>query len=316
MTSLKTALVVSWPAVDAQVGPFSSFEAQVIKELAGVAGFKPDVILTAYPTHVAKWPTLFERDRIGAPAKPDVLAARDQLIAALEGYDIALTMGPHAMWALTGEVKIDTFRGTHIDSPYVDGLQVVPTYAPELFCRLAWNERPIVVAAMRKATKRFVDAPKAIYLPDTVADLYAFATEHIKNEIAFDVETNMGCRITEFSLATSQHACLYVQLETRDNQSLWSEQDELQIMLWLQFLASRKDITWIMHNSTYDLTYLDQIGIRPAGPIADTMLRHHAFQPEWEKSLGFLSALHISTRAWKHLRRKAKSEFNKAGAIE
>lgn len=316
MTKLKTALVVSWPSVDASVGPFSEFEWQVTAELMKSAGFEPDLIVAAYPCYVAKWQTLFERDRIGAPPLQHVAARTAELHKLLEGYEIALTMGPHAMWALTGQHKIDTYRGTHIDSPFVAGLQVVPTYGPDIFARLAWAERPIVVAAMRKATRRFVDQPKAIYLPENIADLYAFSTQHIKNEIVFDVETNMGCRITEFSVATNPHTCLYVQLETRDHRSIWSADDELQIMLWLHFLARRPDLTWVFHNATYDLTYLDAAGIRPAGHISDTMLRHHAWQPEWEKSLGFLTALHVPTRAWKHLRQKSKREFNKAGALE
>jgi DNA polymerase I-like protein with 3'-5' exonuclease and polymerase domains len=97
--------------------------------------------------------------------------------------------------------------------------------------------------------------------------------------------------------------------------SQWSERDELDIWLWLRFLADRKDLAWGFHNATYDLTYLDAYSIRPRGPIFDTMLRHHAWQPEWEKSLGFLASLHIPTRAWKHLRTKAKKDFNKTGAI-
>jgi DNA polymerase I-like protein with 3'-5' exonuclease and polymerase domains len=77
----------------------------------------------------------------------------------------------------------------------------------------------------------------------------------------------------------------------------------------------RKDLAWGFHNATYDLTYLDKYGIRPAGHIFDTMLRHHAFQPELEKSLGFLASLYVPTRAWKHLRKQAKAAINKAGAI-
>jgi len=226
-----------------------------------------------------------------------------------------LTLGPHAMFCLTGECKIDTFRGTHVDSPAVEGMQVVPTYAPYLYARLAWNERPVVVSAMRKAKQRFVDKPRTIYLPDNIADLYAFSTQHISDQIVFDVETNKSCRITEFSVSTSSDCCLYVQLEDRAYRSTWSEQDELDIWLWLRFLAARKDLAWGFHNATYDLTYLDAYGIRPRGHIFDTMLRHHAWQPEWEKSLGFLASLHIPTRAWKHLRTKAKKDFNKTGAI-
>ena len=233
----------------------------------------------------------------------------------LQGYDMALTMGPHAMFCLTGETKIDTFRGTHIDSPYVPGLQVVPTYSPTIFARMAWAERPVVVSSMRKALRRYTDQDRTIYIPETLDDLQAFEA-HIGDQIVFDVETNKACRITEFSVAPSSSCCLYVHLEDRNYKSVWSEADELDIWLWLRFLAARHDLAWGFHNATYDLTYLDAYGIRPRGPIFDTMLRHHAWQPEWEKSLGFLASLHIPTRAWKHLRTKAKKDFNKGGSVD
>jgi len=314
---MKTALVVDWPSIDAADGNvMSEWEWQVTSELMKLADFKPDVIRVAYPTYVAKWPSLFVGGKVGGELIPAAQAARDKLVAALKGYDMVLTLGPHAMFCLTGECKIDTFRGTHVDSPAVEGLQVVPTYAPYLYARMAWSERPVVVSAMRKAKQRFVDKPRTIYLPDNIADLYAFSTQHIGDQIVFDVETNKSCRITEFSVSTSSACCLYVQLEDRAYRSTWSEQDELDIWLWLRFLAARKDLAWGFHNATYDLTYLDAYSIRPRGPIFDTMLRHHAWQPEWEKSLGFLASLHIPTRAWKHLRTKAKKDFNKSGSVD
>ena len=313
---MKIALVVEWPSVDAPVNAaMSEWEWQVTEELMRLAGFKPDKILRAYPAYVHKWLTLFEGGKIGGTLTAGAQAAKEKLCKELEGYDIVLTLGQHAMFCLTGETKIDTYRGTHMDSPYVEGLQVVPTYSPVIYARMAWNERPVVVSAMRKATKRFADKDRIIYLPDCAADLYAFSTNEIKDQIVFDVETNKNCRITEFSIATSSTCCLYVQLEDRNFRSVWSEQEELDIWLWLWFLAQRKDLEWGFHNATYDLTYLNKYGIRPRGHIFDTMLRHHAYQPEWEKSLGFLAALHIPTRAWKHLRTKAKKDFNKAGSI-
>jgi hypothetical protein len=314
---VKIALVVDWPSIDAKDGkPFSEWEWQVTKELMGVAGFKPTLVVPAFRAYVAKWSTLFAEGKPGGALKTMPGEDRDALLKKLQGYDVVLTMGQHAMFCLTGETKIDTYRGTHIDSPFVEGLQVVPTYAPAIFARLAWNERPVVVAAMRKAKSRFEDKPRIIYIPENVADLYAFATKHIGDEIVFDVETNRACRITEFSVATSSSCCLYVQLEDRAFRSAWSERDELDIWLWLRFLAERKDIAWGFHNATYDLTYLDAYAIRPKGHVFDTMLRHHAWQPEWEKSLGFLASLHIPTRAWKHLRTKAKKDFNKGGSVD
>ena len=313
---MKIALVVDWPSVDAPAdGVMSEWEWQVTQELMKIVGFKPAIILPAYRRYVAKWPTLFANGKPGGPLLEDAEQDRLALHQKLAGYDVVLTMGSHAMYCLTGETKIDTYRGTHIDSPFVAGLQVVPTYAPVIYARMAWNERPVVAASMRKALARFEDRDRIIYLPDTVADLHDFTAQHIRDEIVFDVETNRGCRITEFSAATSSTCCLYVQLEDRNFHSIWSEQDELAILLWLHELASRPNLAWVMHNATYDLTYLDKYGIRPRGPIRDTMLRHHAYQPEWEKSLGFLASLHVPTRAWKHLRMKAKKDFGKAGSL-
>ena len=314
---MKIALVLDWPSIDAAPGhPLSEWEWKVTQELMQAATFKPDYVGTAFRAYTAKWPTLFTDNKPGGPLTQLAEADRAKLHADLQGYDMALTMGPHAMHCLTGETKLDTFRGTHIDSPFVKGLQVVPTYAPTLYARMAWNERPVVVSAMRKVQTRYTDRPRTIHLPETVADLYEFSTRYIGDEIVFDVETNKACRITEFSVATASDRCLYVQLEDRAYQNIWSEADERDIWLWLWFLARRPDLSWGFHNATYDLTYLDAYGIRPKGHIFDTMLRHHAWQPEWEKSLGFLASLHIPTRAWKHLRTKAKKDFNKAGAID
>jgi hypothetical protein len=311
---MKKALLISWPSVDSKTG-LSEWDQKVTNELLSAAGFIPDKTLFAYPHHVKHWATLFEGRKIGGTPTEQVAKYRQALFQELEGFDIALTLGPHAMWSLTNETKIDTYRGTHIDSPFVEGLQVVPTYEPEIFSRRAWNERPVVVSAARKACSRYEDSPRRIFLPESVADLYAFSTEHIKEQMAFDVETNRNCRITEFSIAPNPSVCLYVQLEDRGFNSIWSQQDELDIFLWLHFLACRRDLTWVMHNATYDLTYLNEYGIRPAGHIADTMLRHHAWQPELEKSLGFLASLHLPTRAWKHLRTKAKQDYHKTGAL-
>jgi hypothetical protein len=312
---LKTALVIDCPSVDAAPGRLlSDFEWNSLQELMAASGFRPDKILVASRAYFNKWDSLFTA-KVGSQLTTTAEADRQILLSQLEGFDMALTLGSHAMYCLTGETKIDTFRGTHIDSPYAPGLQVVPTYAPSIFIYRNWAERPVVASAMGKALTRYQDRPRTIFLPDSPADLYWFATKYIKSEIVFDVETNVKARITEFSLATSSAECLYVYLEDAYHKSIWSEQDELDIWLWLSLLARRKDLAWGFQNATYDLTYLDKYGVRPAGPIFDTMLRHHAWQPELEKSLGFLASLHVPTRAWKHLRKESKKNINKAGAI-
>lgn len=316
MTKLRAALVIDCPSVDAAKGQLlSEWEKETTDELLKLSGFTPDTILPASATHFRKIETQFSAGKRGGTLTETAEADREILHKALVGYDIALTMGTYSLFCLTGHLSIDVYRGTHIDSPFVPGLQVVPTYAPYIYSRMNWAERPVVASAMRKATLRYVDKERTIYVPETVADLYWYSTTCIKDQIVFDVETNYAGRITEFSAASTSNDCLYVQLEDRGANAMWSEQDELDIWLWLHWLAQQKEISWGFHNAVYDLSYLDAYGIRPAGHIFDTMLRHHAFQCEWEKSLGFLASLHVPTRAWKHLRTHAKKTYNKAGAL-
>ena len=313
---MKIAVVVDWPSIDAPEGRLlSEWEWQVTKELMDSAGLGPSTMVSAFPNYTPKWEALWQNKRIGGALTAEAEAARARLCSSLEGFDMALTLGQHAMFCLTGETKIDTYRGTHIDSPFVPDLQVVPSYAPAIYSRMAWAERPVVLSAMKKVQSRFVDQEKTIYVAERVEDLHQFTAQHIKDVIAFDVETNSGCRITEFSLAPTPQTCLYVQLEDRNHRSLWSADDELQVWLWLHSLSRRRDLRWVLQNLSYDFSYLADMGIKPQGPVADTMLRHHAWNPEFEKSLGFMASLHLPTRAWKHLRTKAKKEFLKAGSL-
>jgi hypothetical protein len=313
---MKLALVLDSPTLSSPRGRFmSDFEQRTTSKLMKQAGFQPDATFALMDKPITNWRTSFLDKGCSLPS-PALAAARLALTQKLAGYDVVLTMGVLAMWALTGQTAIDNYRGTHIDSPFVQNLQVVPTYAPHLYCTQAWQEQPIVASAMRKATGKFTDIDRTIYLPESPADIRDWIAQHVGNSIAFDVETNYGGRITEFGITPAgADKCLYVQLEDFKHNAIWSEEDELAIWTEIAMLAARPDVAWGFHNAVYDLSYLVEYGIYPLGHIWDTMLRHHAYQPEWEKSLGFLASLHLPTRAWKHLRKQAKAANNKAGAL-
>jgi hypothetical protein len=313
---MKLALVLDSPTLSSPRGKFmSDFEQRTTNRLMKQAGFQPAATFTLLEKPISNWRSLFLDKSCSLPS-PLLASSRLALTAKLKGFDLALTMGVPAMWALTNQLAIDNYRGTHINSPYVVGLQVVPTYAPHIYCTLAWQEQPIVASAMRKATSRFTDIERTIYIPHCPYDVSYFIEHHITDRLVFDVETNYGGRITEFGITPAgADKCLYVQLEDFKHNAIWSEEDELAIWAEIAMLAARPDVAWGFHNAVYDLSYLVEYGIYPLGHIFDTMLRHHAYQPEWEKSLGFLASLHLPTRAWKHLRKQAKAANNKAGAL-
>ena len=71
------------------------------------------------------------------------------------------------------------------------------------------------------------------------------------------------------------------------------------VISWLQS-GNRK----ILQNAQYDLTYLWQTwGVWVKNVAEDTMLLHHALQPELEKGLGFLGSAYTDVPAWKNMRK-------------
>jgi DNA polymerase I-like protein with 3'-5' exonuclease and polymerase domains len=61
----------------------------------------------------------------------------------------------------------------------------------------------------------------------------------------------------------------------------------------------------VLQNGLYDLHFLwRRYGITVRNPRHDTMLLHHALQPESEKGLGFLGSVYTNEASWKLMRRQ------------
>jgi len=60
----------------------------------------------------------------------------------------------------------------------------------------------------------------------------------------------------------------------------------------------------VFQNGLYDIHFLwRRYGISVPNAIDDTMLMHHAFQPEMEKGLGFLASIYTDEQSWKFMRK-------------
>ena len=58
-------------------------------------------------------------------------------------------------------------------------------------------------------------------------------------------------------------------------------------------------------NFIYDMRFLwEQYGIPVKNAVDDTMLLHHALQPEMKKGLGFLASIYTDEASWKFMRTK------------
>lgn len=236
----------------------------------------------------------------------------------VERPTLIIALGASAAWALLGTSGIRKIRGA---PSYLGGLaaerigepiKVLPTYHPAAVLR-EWNLRPIVISDLMKARRELEfpeirRPPREIWIEPTLADLVQFEREYIipATDLSCDIET-AGNQITCVGFAPTSSVAMvipFVDPLQRDGNYWRSLADELiawdHVRRWLR-MAKRV----VGQNFIYDMTFLWRgYGIPVIGEIHDTMLMHHALQPELEKGLGFQATIYTDELAWKFMRAK------------
>jgi uracil-DNA glycosylase len=231
------------------------------------------------------------------------------------GAKIVIALGNTALWALCHLKGISSYRGTWQQCWWDPSIKVMPTYHPAAVLR-EWSYRPIVQSDLSKVGKGPVTPPsRHIWVAEKLADLATFRPL-IGTRIALDVEEEGTRQITSFSISASPRAALVVPIfDAETGVNAWTEEDEIEVWLWLQEILSDSSREVVLHNCLYDLTHLfHHYGIRVCGPVLDTMLMHHAYSPESSKSLGELASLYCDETAWKTIRTWSKKKETKAHA--
>jgi len=73
-----------------------------------------------------------------------------------------------------------------------------------------------------------------------------------------------------------------------------------------------QSIPKVFQNGLYDIAFLWRAyGIRTMGGSDDTMLLHHALQPESLKGLGFLGSVYTNHGAWKSERKGTETTIKR-----
>lgn len=240
----------------------------------------------------------------------------DRLADELEHHNpnVVIAMGNTASWAMLGQTMISKLRGvTHYSTHTYTGLKVLPTYHPAAIFR-QWSLRPVTVIdlikGLRESKSPLITRPeREIWIEPTVEDLYEFDRRYIQSSegISSDIET-AGQHITLFGIAPSPRVALVIPgIGTqRAGRAYWRTMaDERRVYNFIKEVMSRP-IRKIFQNGLYDIAFIwraYQIAVMNAED--DTMLLHHALQPESLKSLGFLGSIYTDEGPWKHMREVA-----------
>lgn len=252
----------------------------------------------------------------GKYVKPQHLMAVPALAEEIKaaGCNLVVTMGPLAAWAMIGTGSIRKLRGTVAESIIVPGQKVLPTYSPAQVLKM-WDLRVILKADMQKAMRQGqypeIRRPsRKVWIEPTLDDLEEFFHRHIRPDsiIAGDVETAHR-QITCIGFAPDNENALVIPFvdNRKPGNNYWATAEE-ETKAW-QFVQRIMGGHWhkLFQNGLYDLQYIWKAHhIRPHNCTEDTMLLHHALQPEMEKGLGFLGSIYTDEPAWKLMYNRAK----------
>ena len=224
--------------------------------------------------------------------------------------NVIIALGTTPLWALTGEIGIRATRGVTRLSHL--GIKVLPTYDPGAAMR-QYTLRPIIIADFEKAKRQsafpeYRVPERRIHIPETVDEILAFERDYFSDTpIACDIETKQD-QITCIGFSPDPSNAIVIPFFCHSGANYWqTKADELAV--WGIVRRWLANYPTVYQNGLYDMGYLWRVyGIPAPRAIADTMLKHHALQPELEKGLGFLASLWTDEPSWKHMGKGLKHD--------
>lgn len=233
--------------------------------------------------------------------------------------NIIIALGATAAWALLHSTGIRDIRGAttvtcaRVSERLGREYKVLPTYHPAAVAR-EWSLRPIVIADLDKA-RRQSDTPifsrpsREIWLRPSLLDLANYERDFIASaeSLAADIETKQD-QITCIGFAPSVHTAIVIPFFCHDGSNYWPTlADELVAWGYVRHWLAIKPT--VFQNGLYDINFLwSRYGIPVPLATEDTMLLHHAMQPELQKGLGFLASCYTEEASWKFMGKGKKHD--------
>lgn len=315
-------IIADSPSDDIQEGVFTKAQYGILRQMAGQVGLplKNTPTTTVFPEHVTSFYSITTNEPDKIQGKTALLPGRyvhekycfvlPKLQAQIKATNpnLILGLGPLAAWALLNVKAVKSVRGAPTKSLF--GPKVICTYHPAEVLR-DYSLRPITISDFAKAVRELafpeIRRPsRKLWLEPTLADLYEFERLHIEpaEKLSIDIETAKR-QITCIGFSPRDDLALVIPItcKAKPDGNYWSLGDELKVWEWIR-KQCRRSISVVGQNFLYDANFLwTSYGIPVPSMGEDTMLLHHAMQPELEKSLGFLGSIYTDEPPWKMMRK-------------
>lgn len=233
--------------------------------------------------------------------------------------NIVIGLGKYALWALTGESVITSFRGYIMESSLVQGQKVLCTYHPGKLLRESKYLFETVLD-LRKAAKHaeFPGIPPddrtLIANPSygEFRDFIKHATYEHDGPVAIDIETkNPGCHVDIIGIATTPKTAISYELVS--NAPKLTTATEAEMWSLMADLCNSKQT--IFHNGPFDVGVLwHHNRIKMSKLFFDTFVASHILWPESPRSLNFVSSICLDVPPWKHTQTTMAQLYNASDA--
>lgn len=223
--------------------------------------------------------------------------------------DVIIALGNTALWALTGNWGITSWRGSELLCTLQLSLdykpKVIPTYHPALVLR-QWSWRQTAVHDLRRV-KRHVGSREYVPrdysfiirpdFPTACAVLDGLLAELDRGttfNLAGDCETRAG-HIDCFGIAWNKTSALCIPFMTMagDPAGYWPHAEEFELVHRLHRINDHPNfLGWIGQNFAYDAQYSFRHWKFIPKLAHDTMLSHHAMFSNSQKGLDYLASMY------------------------
>ena len=232
--------------------------------------------------------------------------------------NLILAVGDLPLIALTHQSALKFARGRVTTTiPAAGGCKVLPVLHPRAIMAEIKQE-PILFADLNKAKREMLFAEvrrprRFLHLYPTLEDLESFWQEYIapSSALSIDIETK-GTMITCVGVAPSPERALVIPFfdEGKPSGNYWPDvKSERLAWEFVRRLCSTPGKLVFGQNFSYDAQYLwREMGIPIPMWRDDTMIMHHALQPEMEKGLGFLASIYSDELAWKFMAKRRAAD--------
>lgn len=245
------------------------------------------------------------RDKFVLPAVRDGFELLKREIEMCQP-NVIIAFGNVALWALTGQWGITSWRGSVMECDLQLSLdyapKVVPAYHPAMILR-QWSWRQIAVHDIRRAAAQskfreiirpdysFVIRPDYSTVLTILAQLYQ-QVQSRPGKLAIDIETRAG-HIACIGIAWSEREALCIPLMCVERpDGYWPIEQESTIIFALYQLLTHPNCEGVGQNFSYDAQYIFRFWHFIPNIKRDTMLAQHSCFANMQKGLDFLSSMY------------------------